>query len=206
MFVKFIDAITTRIADNVIALFKAGQAPASFEMVGFSIGAQYAGYVGRKVNSRSSGNYTLPRIVGLEPSNELFVASQKLGPSDATFVMTIHTGAALSDPKVLGHVAFFPNGGITQPMCNRRLFFITYNDAACSHGQVQFFWIEAVTTKSATVFPARKCNNDTEFYNRQCNTTIDIAYMNTQTPSSLRGNYYLSTFNTSPFSKSTANP
>lgn len=145
----------------------------------------------------------MPRIVGLEPA---ILSPVKLSSSDAAFVMTVHTGVAFSDSSVIGHVGFFPNGGIAQPMCNRRILFATYNDASCSHSQVQLFWIEAVQTQSATVFPARKCNNAADFNNRQCDLSIPIDYMNLKTSNTLRGNYYFSTFNSSPYSRATADP
>jgi Lipase len=173
----------------------------TFEVVGFSIGAQFGGYIGRKVKSKSAGNFTLPRIVGLEPGK---LSPVNLGPSDAAFVMTMHTGNFASEPNVIGHVAFWPNGGIDQPMCKKIMFFIPYFDVTCSHGQAQLFWIEAVITKSATVFPARKCNSFADFTSLVCNQTTPLGYMNTQTSNLLRGNYYLTTNNFSPYTKATA--
>lgn len=76
----------------------------------------------------------------------------------------------------------------------------------CSHVHANLFWAEAVKLNSATVFPARKCNSYTEFKSNGCDASAPIAYMNLKTPSSTRGNYYLTTYKNSPFSKPTAGP
>lgn len=201
--IKNINSISEKIAESVIALFNAGLNVTKFEIVGFSIGAQYSGYVARKIKSKSSGSYVVPRVVGFEPGK---LSPVNLSPSDAAFVMTIHTGNIFSEPNVLGHVNFFPNGGLSQPMCRRKILFMSFDDTGCSHGQVQLFWIEAVKTKSSTVFPALKCNSAADFTNRVCDPNIPVGYMNTKTSNLLTGDYYLSTYNTSPFSKPTAAP
>jgi Lipase len=128
------DPVSNKIADNLIALFNAGLNSSNFQIVGFSLGSQFAGHVGRKINSKSSGKYTLQRLVGLEPA---IGAVNKLGASDAAFVMTVHTGTVFSDDEIIGHVAFYPNGGINQPMCSRRIFLFVYEDATCSHSKLE---------------------------------------------------------------------
>lgn len=196
--------MSDKIADSVLALFNAGLNLQTFDVVGFSIGAQFAGYICRKVNSKSKSKYTFPRIIGLEPAK---LSPVNLKTSDATFVMTIHTGNFLSEPNVTGHVAFFPNGGEAQPMCKKTIFFLTYNDTICSHGQAQLFWIEAVKSKSSTTFPARNCISKEDFYNRTCKEISGLGYMNPQTSSSLmKGKYFFITNLASPYSKSTPGP
>lgn len=179
----------------MINLFNAGLNHLTFEVVGFSIGAQFGGYVGRKIRKRSK--IILPRIVGLEPG---IASPENLSSSDATFVMTIHTGEVFGERNVIGHVGFYPNGGKNQPMCKKKLLFIDFDDAICNHGQAQFFWIEAVKTKSVTDFPARKCDTYNDFVEKRCNKN-SIGYMNTKTSATLKGKYYLSTNFVSPFSK-----
>lgn len=91
----------------------AGLDATKFEFVGFSLGSQLSGYVGRKV-TRLTGNFKVPRIIALEPA---VLTPINLKANDATFVVTIHTEIVFSNPFVVGHVAFWPNGGIKQPVC-----------------------------------------------------------------------------------------
>jgi hypothetical protein len=186
----------------LLSLFTAGLNLQTFHIAGFSLGAQYAGYVGRSVNVTSGGSTKVPRIFGLEPAIESPI---KLSESDATFVMTVHTGNSFSDVTILGHVAFYPNGGLKQPACQKKLWIFYYDDAVCSHGQVQKYWAEAVKS-SATSFPARPCFDDLDFYNNLCNTNTPIGYMNPSASNTLTGKYFLSTNLNSPYSKTTALP
>jgi Lipase len=186
-------------SDSVVALLQAGLNLQTFEVVGFSLGTQYSGYTARKVKAKSG--ITLPRIVAIDPP---IWSPVKLGPSDADFVMTIHAQTWLGDPDIIGHVAFFPNGGLVQPVCSNPLLTAELI-ATCGHLLSQMYWIEAVATQSSTLFPARQCNNSTDFYSRACDQN-SIGYMNTKTPRTLRGTYYLTTNYLSPYSKWTADP
>jgi pancreatic lipase-related protein 1 len=186
----------------LLSLFTAGLNRQTFHVAGFSLGAQFAGYVARNVNVTSGGSTKLERVVGLEPAVDSPI---KLSESDATFVMTVHTGNSFSDVTILGHVAFYPNGGLKQPMCRKKIWIIFYDDAICSHGQVQQYWAEAVSS-SATSFPARPCSDDLDFYNNLCNATTPIGYMNPTASNTLTGKYFLSTNLNSPYSKQTASP
>uniref|UniRef100_A0A915JK89 Lipase domain-containing protein n=1 Tax=Romanomermis culicivorax TaxID=13658 RepID=A0A915JK89_ROMCU len=74
------------------------------------------------------------KVIGreaLDPAGPLFACqneSIRLDPSDARFVQVIHTnGDSLSRGGLgalqrMGHVDFYPNGGVTQPGCNRPTF------------------------------------------------------------------------------------
>lgn len=193
-----IDALSDKIAINFLPLFKSGLNVQTFTVVGFSIGAQVAGYFGRKLKSKSSGSIVLPKIIGLEPG---IASPENLGPSDAAFVMTIHTGNVLGELDVIGHVGFYPNGGQKQPMCRKEILFVSYDDPICSHGQVQLFWVEAITTQSATTFQSQKCNDFQEFENKTCDKNAPIGFMNTKAANTLRGKYFLKTNLQSPYSK-----
>jgi hypothetical protein len=197
------NAISEKIADSLVDLFQHGFNFLTFEVVGFSLGAQFAGSVGRKVKSKSTGSFVLDRIVGLEPAK---YSPVNLGTADGMFVMTVHTGDFASDPKAVGHAAFFVNGGNSQPMCQTTIGLVIYIDATCSHGQVQQYWIDAINSKSETFFPARKCISVNDFKYRTCDKTNDLGYMHPQTSNDLKGNYYLSTYISSPYSKADADP
>ncbi|CAG2178284.1 unnamed protein product, partial [Oppiella nova] len=86
-------------------------------ILGHSLGAHAAGFAGEDLKGQ------VARITGLDPAGPLFDgATQKLKPTDAVFVDSIHTDA---DPLIIGfgihensgHVDFYPNGGHNQPGC-----------------------------------------------------------------------------------------
>lgn len=85
-------------------------------LIGHSLGAHTAGYAGAYVKSGKVG-----RITGLDPAGPNFYLKgpeNRLDPTDAQFVDVIHTAVGSAGHyKNLGHVDFFPNGGIYQPGC-----------------------------------------------------------------------------------------
>lgn len=85
-------------------------------LIGHSLGAHTAGYAGSYVTSGR-----IARITGLDPAGPAFYTKgpeHRLDPSDAEFVDVIHTAVGSAGHyKDLGHVDFFPNGGIYQPGC-----------------------------------------------------------------------------------------
>lgn len=97
----------------------------SFHIFGHSLGSHVAGYAGQKLRS-------LGRITGLDPAEPFFEGMSplvRLDPSDAVFVDAIHTDGkrfAVPFPLVgygmiepVGHIDFYPNGGVTQPGCEK---------------------------------------------------------------------------------------
>lgn len=102
------------VAKTIVQLLKAGLNLSKLELVGFSLGAQIAGYVARNINSNSSHQYIVPRVVGLEPAK---LSKDNLKKGDASFVMTMHTETVLGEGTSIGDVNFVVNGGIIQPMC-----------------------------------------------------------------------------------------
>lgn len=85
-------------------------------LIGHSLGAHTAGYAGANVKSGK-----VRRITGLDPAGPNFYLKgpdHRLDPTDAQFVDVIHTAVGSAGHyKNLGHVDFFPNGGIYQPGC-----------------------------------------------------------------------------------------
>lgn len=88
-------------------------------IVGHSLGAHIAGYVGDNASRK------LGRITGLDPARPAFEIpylrdiEDRLDSTDASFVDVIHTcagGAGFLRP--IGHADFYPNGGtFRQPGC-----------------------------------------------------------------------------------------
>jgi hypothetical protein len=185
-----------RVSSSLIAMIVAGYNLQNLDVVGFSLGAQLAGNSGRQLKRKTRRTRSFTRIVGLDPAK---LSAVNLGPNDADFVMTTHTGNFYGETNVVGHVGFYYNGGVYQPGC---LSF----DALCQHGRAQNYWIEAVTTQSATVFPARKCASYSAFLKQTCIQSTAVGYVNTKTPNNLRGKYWLKTNANSPYTKTTADP
>jgi len=88
-------------------------------VLGHSLGAHVAGYVGNYLSGR------LGRITGLDPAGPAYEtpylknSKDRLDSTDADFVDVIHTCAgSLGFLRPLGHVDFYPNGGtFKQPGC-----------------------------------------------------------------------------------------
>jgi hypothetical protein len=197
-----IGKITEQLAKAFIPLFNLGVDITKFEVVGYSIGATFAGMMGRKIKEETDDMKILPRIVALEPMK---VGLDRVEMTDAEFVMTVYTEDYMADNGVDEHVAFYVQGGVDQPNCGDNWFFFFFNKR-CSYNLVQKYWIEAVESKSPTYFPARRCEDYKEFENGDCSASEPIGYMNPMTASTLRGDYFLNVNDEAPFAKATADP
>lgn len=105
--------------DFINFLLSLGSDLQKFHIIGFSLGAHVAG----KAGSIISG--VVPRITGLDPAYPGFSlenTDERLDTTDAEFVDIVHTNSAtllhggLSFPFSIGHVDYWPNGGIAQPV------------------------------------------------------------------------------------------
>lgn len=95
-------------------------------MIGFSLGAQISGVVGRNVIKVSNQKYIVPRITGLDPGQVppfFDRVIQNLNAGDATFVDTIHGESKFfGSASSVGNASFWINGGISQPSCKIKSF------------------------------------------------------------------------------------
>ncbi|CAG0904675.1 unnamed protein product [Darwinula stevensoni] len=152
-------------------------------IVGFSLGAHLASYIGTSVK-RMGGK--VGRITGLDPAGVDFEGEDpevRLDPGDAEFVDVIHTdggpyrysngglGQGLMEP--LGHLDFYPNSGLEMPGCNhasindvvvqqnisisRAVMYVT----ACNHLRSIDYFLESM--KSDCQFLAFSCADWDEF-------------------------------------------
>ena len=111
------------IAESLLKFFEAGYG--DFHLVGFSLGAQISGLIGRKVIEKSQGKFVIPRITGLDPGKLPEYTKTPiayLNGGDATFVDTIHTETLFFASTIsVGNSSFWVNGGCSQKMCKNSL-------------------------------------------------------------------------------------
>lgn len=110
--------VTRFINDKLID--EAGIDSRRIQLIGHSLGAHLAGFVGKNTK------FPLARIYGLDPagpcfgaiSGPFYPANKRLAPGDANEVITIHTNSALLGiDKPIGKYSVFVECGKTQPGC-----------------------------------------------------------------------------------------
>lgn len=148
----------------------------------------------------------IERITGLDPGQiqALFLPlTGRLNPGDARFTETIHTEAVgFGDLETRGHVQYFVNGGVTQPMCSSPINTITQT---CSHLFASTIWVESIRAR-APIFPALQCESWESFLQNDCNLAAPTGNLGVLTSTALRGKYFLRTNLESPFSRGVAGP
>lgn len=117
------------IAGSLIKLYEAGYG--AFHLIGFSLGAQISGAIGRNVIKMSNGVFIIPRITGLDPGQIptfFHLSISNLNAGDAIFVDTIHCESKyFGSANSLGNASFWVNGGYTQPTCKSSFFLCKIN-------------------------------------------------------------------------------
>ncbi|XP_046475616.1 phospholipase A1-like isoform X2 [Neodiprion pinetum] len=165
----------------------AGLNSSSLHLVGHSMGAEISGYAGRYAN------FTVPRIVGLDPASFLFYTTlEHVKSGDAAFVEIIHTDAGVIGIDLqTGDVDFYPNGGVElQPGC--------LVPEVCSHLRACFYYAESV--RNETAFIGRACDSNSAFEEGSCDSN-DTVVMGYATPTTASGAYYLETNSDTPYGR-----
>ncbi|XP_038222315.1 lipase member I [Zerene cesonia] len=194
--------MATRLADFVQYLDSHGTPTSSIHIIGFSLGAEAAGFTGKELKQRG---LTLGRITGLDPAfpgYSLYDSEGHLTKDDATFVDVIHTNPGVFGfPQAIGHVDFYPNPGEwIQPGCwfdelirNRQVNFVY----GCSHNRAWRLFAESL--RNPWGFPATACS---EWRNASssCGFSID-GYLGYQAQPSSFGKLYLETNTRPPFAR-----
>lgn len=143
--------------------------PKKVYVIGFSLGAQVAGFAGKF--SKTEYKWSFGRITGLDAAAPMFENHEGafLSKDDADFVDAIHTSIGtnllkgeIGFTKSYGHVDFYPNGGHNQPMCHS-IFHI-----ACNHYASVLFYAASITAKSTCSFKAVACHNWDTFKSGGC--------------------------------------
>ncbi|XP_053395946.1 pancreatic lipase-related protein 2-like [Mercenaria mercenaria] len=142
--------------------------PADMHIIGYSLGAHIAGYIGENFAN-------IGRISGLDPAGPAFENTEpvvRLDQTDAMFVDVIHTDTkhifnpGLGIKRRSGTVDFYPNGGKDQPGCSTVLYALMdwlsdadsqdlVSDLSCSHRRSVELFIESINT--ACLFKAYPC-------------------------------------------------
>ncbi|XP_041360079.1 pancreatic triacylglycerol lipase-like [Gigantopelta aegis] len=154
-----------------------GAQPETFHIIGHSLGAHIAGYAGERIQH-------VGRISGLDPAEPYYQNTDirvRLDPSDALFVDVIHTDGqsilklGYGMKQTCGHVDYFPNGGMTQPGCDKGpitsiklegLYDGVKNFVACSHLRSHYLFIESINSRCS--FDAYQCNSYDDFEFGKC--------------------------------------
>lgn len=134
-----IEMVAQHLVQFLLSVEESGLDLNRVHMIGFSLGAHVAGFAGAMLGGRvgrisgkvfvtvlkmvpcESFVFTLFICSGLDPARPGFDtrnSSGRLDPSDALFVVGVHTGAGfVAMSEAVGHVDFYPNGGSKQPHC-----------------------------------------------------------------------------------------
>ncbi|CAH4035432.1 endothelial lipase isoform X1 [Pieris brassicae] len=191
-----------RLADFIQFLNSAGVPAGSLHVIGFSLGAEAAGFTGKELKRRG---LLLGRITGLDPAYpgySLYDSGGHLSNGDAAFVDVIHTNPGVFGfPQPIGDVDFYPNHGewiqpgcwIDQLLRNRQTNFVY----GCSHNRAWRLYAESV--QNPTGFPSTACR-DWRSTSSPCVFSVD-GYMGLGAQPSSNGKLYLATNDRPPFAR-----
>ncbi|XP_025963793.1 lipase member I isoform X2 [Dromaius novaehollandiae] len=132
-------------------------------VIGVSLGAHVAGFLGKKYNGK------LGRITGLDPAGPLFSQEPpegRLYHTDAQFIDVIHTDIdALGFRKPLGTIDFYPNGGMDQPGCPKTVF-SGFQYFKCDHQRSVLLFLSSL--KSGCNITAYPCDSYLDYKRGKC--------------------------------------
>ncbi|KAK9953267.1 hypothetical protein ABG768_017272 [Culter alburnus] len=160
-------ANTRGTAKNITGLIesmeKEGASLDSIHLIGVSLGAHIAGFIGATLGGR------VGRITGLDPAGPMFAGvspEDRLDPTDAQFVDVLHTDMnSFGLRGTHGHIDFYANGGLDQPGCPKTIF-SGKSYFVCDHQRSVFLYLCALNhTCNLTAYP---CSSYSDFLSGQC--------------------------------------
>ncbi|CAH2002328.1 unnamed protein product [Acanthoscelides obtectus] len=159
-------------------------------IIGHSLGAQVAGFVGKHVQQLTNG-LKLGRITALDAAGPLFElplklpSTRRVNKNDATYVDSIHTNVGF-----FGFLApfadadFFINfGGPVQPGCMELNIFDAFS---CSHGKSVVIYNNTITSKD---YIGIQCSNPLRAISSLCNNNQRIV-VGEHTSNRVAGQYF----------------
>lgn len=159
---------------------------------GHSLGAHVAGFTGKQVTEGK-----IRTIIGLDAAMPLFRLKNpqnRLANTDAEYVESFHTnGQVLGFYNPIGHAAFYPNGGRSQPSCGP-------SPINCSHGRAPTYLAEAIAKGSGNAFDTVTCEEFKDVKKRNCSSSPSgIKMGDPDNYKKARGIYFLVTESKAPF-------
>ncbi|KAM6907983.1 lipase member H [Lycodopsis pacificus] len=147
----------------IVTMQEEGASLSSLHLIGVSLGAHLAGFVGANLKGK------MGRITGLDPAGPMFTGTtpeERLDPSDAMFVDVLHTDMnSFGLQGAHGHIDFYANGGADQPGCPRTIF-AGKSYFVCDHQRsVLLFLCSLNRTCSLTGYP---CSSYSAFLEGRC--------------------------------------
>lgn len=135
--VKNLPIIAKCITQFLVALLDVYDQFEYVHAIGFSLGGQVAGLVGKLLKEKGK---ILHRVTGLDPALPYFESLWNiLDTQSATVVDVIHTNCGVIGQMLpIGTVDFYANGAITQPGCNNKYWYF------CSHGRAYIYYAESI--------------------------------------------------------------
>ncbi|XP_041974024.1 lipase member H-like [Aricia agestis] len=157
----------------------------NIHMIGHSLGAHVLGRAGKFLKDT---NVTVGRITGIDPARHFFEWPKYFAGIDkesAAFVDIIHTSrGAIGYEHSVGHVDFFPNGGLRQPHC---YYLSNILAMTCEHSCGYVYFAETVL---GTNFTAYKCDSYTALQQGRCEGH-DTQTMGEACSVDATGNYFI---------------
>ncbi|XP_029182870.2 inactive pancreatic lipase-related protein 1-like [Acropora millepora] len=169
----------------------------NFYFIGFSLGAQIAGYTGSYLQAKYDKK--LGRITGLDPASPFFTGRDnavKLDQGDAKYVDVIHTNMPLvGTPDRSGHTDFYPDGGSVHPGCANEPNDVIFT-IGCNHLRATEYYIKTVSEDCTKPWEGHPCGSYISYSLGFCNECGDggcplMGYRAEETK--LEGEFYLNT-------------
>ncbi|XP_049527238.1 lipase member H-like isoform X2 [Dermacentor silvarum] len=173
----------SRLLQRLVQRYPDTVGPELVHVVGFSLGAQIAGFFAR--NYRRRTKQRIWRITALDPAAPEFAGKAVcVHQGDARFVDVIHTSGGkeiikghLGIDRPVGDVDFYPNGGKDQPGCTtlfKKVFAKLY---PCHHMRAPLLFLESIRNKICR-FVSKPCEGGYQALRAgQCNSTGEPGLM-----------------------------